>query len=172
VILSHPGPPWPTKRGVSHANLVANAAVVMETCSISLQVTLCSAGCRLFHVFGQTCGLNASVVAGARASLSCHASTAKALADSCSASLTVFQAYRTMYGRWSTTRIGQFDLRRCVVLTGGSAMPWRSCEGSKGISLQCAGRIRLDGDFAVASFNLLIGRASQDRSAPRSVGWR
>jgi long-chain acyl-CoA synthetase len=79
----------------------------------------------LFHVFGLTCGLNASVLSGACLTLLPRFDGAKALAMIGRDRVTVFEGVPTMYsGMLHTPDREQYDvssLRSCV--SGGSAMP-------------------------------------------------
>jgi len=121
---------------LSHANLGRNAAVVVEDLLDLTSEDIVFGGLPLFHVFGQTCGLNASVVAGACLTLLPRFDPSKALEILARDHVTVFEGVPTMYGAlvhhpdWA-----KFDLsalRLCV--TGGSAMPVEIMRGSKGIS--------------------------------------
>jgi long-chain acyl-CoA synthetase len=110
---------------LTHHNLTSNAEV---TASFMLgeggdDVVM---GCLpLFHVFGLTCGLNASVLTGACLALLPRFDPVKALQLIQAQKVTVFQGVPTMYaGLLHTDRAESYDtssLRLCA--SGGSAMP-------------------------------------------------
>jgi long-chain acyl-CoA synthetase len=125
-------------------------------------------GLPLFHVFGQTCGLNASVVAGACLTLLPRFDPSKALEILARDHVTVFEGVPTMYGAlvhhpdWA-----KFDLsalRLCV--TGGSAMPVEIMRGfERNFGCSVLEGYGLTETSPVASFN------HPDRpSKPGSIG--
>jgi long-chain acyl-CoA synthetase len=110
---------------LTHDNLTRNAEVVAETLAdLSAQDVLLGA-LPLFHSFGQTCGLNASVYAGSCMTMIPRFDPGKALEIIERDGVTVFEGVPTMY-----TALLHFDdrerhdtsgLRLCM--SGGSAMP-------------------------------------------------
>jgi long-chain acyl-CoA synthetase len=153
---------------LSHANLGRNAAVVVEDLLDLTSEDIVFGGLPLFHVFGQTCGLNASVVAGACLTLLPRFDPSKALEILARDHVTVFEGVPTMYGAlvhhpdWA-----KFDLsalRLCV--TGGSAMPVEIMRGfERNFGCSVLEGYGLTETSPVASFN------HPDRpSKPGSIG--
>ncbi len=110
---------------LTHANLISNAAVSAETL-VELSGDDVVMGCLpLFHCFGLTCGLNASVVTGACLTLLPRFDAAKALEIVGRDQVTVFEGVPTMYaGMLHVEDPSSYDmssLRTCI--SGGSAMP-------------------------------------------------
>ena len=110
---------------LTHANLRTNAAVTATTL-LRLQPDDVVMGCLpLFHVFGLTCGLNASVLAGACLTLIPRFDGAKALEVIQRDRVTVFEGVPTMYSAMlnhpERQRFDVASLRTCV--SGGAAMP-------------------------------------------------
>jgi long-chain acyl-CoA synthetase len=110
---------------LTHANLASNAALTTETL-IELQPEDVVMGCLpLFHCFGLTCGLNASVLAGACLTLIPRFDATKALEVIGRDKVTVFEGVPTMYaGMLRVEDAASYDvssLRTCI--SGGSAMP-------------------------------------------------
>jgi long-chain acyl-CoA synthetase len=110
---------------LTHHNMASNAATSAETL-IELTEQDVVMGCLpLFHVFGLTCGLNASVLKGACLTLIPRFDAAKALEVVGRDEVTVFEGVPTMYaGMLHAETAGSADmssLRTCI--SGGSAMP-------------------------------------------------
>ena len=110
---------------LTHANLCTNAAVTRETL-VELTPEDVVMGCLpLFHCFGLTCGLNASVLAGACLTLVPRFDAEKALEVVGRDQVTVFEGVPTMYaGMLHVEDAASYDvssLRTCI--SGGSAMP-------------------------------------------------
>ncbi len=110
---------------LTHANMVSNAAVSAETL-VELTEDDVVMGCLpLFHCFGLTCGLNASVLQGACLTLIPRFDAAKALEVVGRDKVTVFEGVPTMYaGMLHVEDAESYDmssLRTCI--SGGSAMP-------------------------------------------------
>ncbi|MDO9379023.1 MAG: long-chain fatty acid--CoA ligase [Nocardioidaceae bacterium] len=110
---------------LTHANMATNAAVSAETL-VELTPDDVVMGCLpLFHCFGLTCGLNASVLKGACLTLIPRFDAAKALEVIGRDRVTVFEGVPTMYaGMLHAPDAGSADvasLRTCI--SGGSAMP-------------------------------------------------
>src|SRR3712207_1497134 len=128
----------------------------------------------LFHVFGLTCGLNASVLAGSCLTLIPRFDGAKALSVIERDRVTVFEGVPTMFAAMlhspDRDRADVSSLRLCV--SGGSAMPVEVMRGFE----EAFGCIVLEGyglseTSPVASFNQLraerkpgtIGTGSEGR---------
>ncbi|HEY2225209.1 long-chain fatty acid--CoA ligase [Actinomycetospora sp.] len=110
---------------LTHGNLATNATTVAETL-LDLGPDDVVMGCLpLFHVFGLTCGLNASLFTGACLALLPRFGPSRALELVAEHRVTVFEGVPTMYS--ALLHHGDADgydttsLRACV--SGGSAMP-------------------------------------------------
>ncbi|MFS3128214.1 long-chain-fatty-acid--CoA ligase [Nocardioides sp. Bht2] len=113
---------------LSHANLRGNARTVVEMLSLdSTDVVL--GALPLFHSFGQTCGLNASVAAGACLTLIPRFEPDAAIAMLDRDQVTVFEGVPTMFAAMlhSAARPANGTLRLCV--SGGAAMPGEVMRG-------------------------------------------
>ena len=110
---------------LTHVNMRTNAALSVETL-LDLAETDVVMGCLpLFHVFGLTCGLNASVRAGSCLTLIPRFDPAKALEVVARDQVTVFEGVPTMYSAIlnadGADDADMSSLRTCI--SGGSAMP-------------------------------------------------
>ena len=110
---------------LTHHNMTTNAATSAETL-VELTEDDVVMGCLpLFHVFGLTCGLNASVLKGSCLTLVPRFDAAKALEVVGRDKVTVFEGVPTMYaGMLHAEGAAEADmssLRTCI--SGGSAMP-------------------------------------------------
>ena len=110
---------------LTHRNLAENARVTAETVICSQPEDVILGALPLFHAFGQTCALNASVYSGSCLSLLPRFDPGQALEILHRDRVTVFVGVPTMYtallhhpdrGRFDTT-----SLRIC--LSGGAALP-------------------------------------------------
>jgi long-chain acyl-CoA synthetase len=109
---------------LTHSNLSINADVSKQLFSLTCDDVILGA-LPLFHAFGQTCGLNAAVSAGASLALVTRFDAGRALAAIERDGVTVFEGVPTMYSALlhHPERDG-FDvstLRVCV--SGGAALP-------------------------------------------------
>jgi long-chain acyl-CoA synthetase len=109
---------------LTHANLSSNVAAVVELHSFGEDDVLLGA-LPLFHSFGQTCSMNASVASGATLSLIPRFDAGRALDIIERDRATVFQGVPTMYSAMlHHPRRDAFDvstLRVCV--SGGASLP-------------------------------------------------
>ncbi|MFE1907017.1 long-chain fatty acid--CoA ligase [Streptomyces gardneri] len=114
---------------LTHGNLGSNTEAVARVLGMSGADTVFG-GLPFFHVFGQTCGLNAAVLTGARITLLPRFDAAKALEILSRDRVTVMEGVPTMFlgllaaaDAAGSTGLADGDggLRLCV--TGGSAMP-------------------------------------------------
>jgi long-chain acyl-CoA synthetase len=110
---------------LTQRNLITNASMSAETL-VELTPEDVVMGCLpLFHCFGLTCGLNASVLAGSCLTLIPRFDAAKALEVVGRDKVTVFEGVPTMYaGMLHVEDASSYDvssLRTCI--SGGSAMP-------------------------------------------------
>jgi long-chain acyl-CoA synthetase len=110
---------------LTHANMQTNALMTAETL-VQLTSEDVVMGCLpLFHCFGLTCGLNATVVAGACLTMLPRFDAGKALEVIARDKVTVFEGVPTMYsGMLNAPDAESYDvssLRTCI--SGGSAMP-------------------------------------------------
>jgi long-chain acyl-CoA synthetase len=141
---------------LTNANLASNATTTAVTLIEVTDQDVVMGCLPLFHVFGLTCGLNASVGAGACLTLIPRFDPVKALQVIERDRVTVFEGVPTMYSAiLHVEDRGRFDvstLRVCI--SGGSAMPvevMRSFESAFGcVILEGYG---LSETSPVASFN-------------------
>jgi long-chain acyl-CoA synthetase len=107
---------------LTHANLSENVAVSLELFELGPDAVTLGA-LPLFHAFGQTCGLNATMSAGGTLSLLPRFDAGQALGIIERDRVTVFEGVPTMYSAM-LHHAGEFDtasLQICV--SGGAAMP-------------------------------------------------
>jgi long-chain acyl-CoA synthetase len=141
---------------LTHANLLTNARTSARTLTHLTPDDVVMGCLPLFHVFGLTCGLNASVLSGSCLTLLPRFDGAKALHMVGRDHVTVFEGVPTMYSAMlhapDREQYDMSSLRTCV--SGGSAMPvevLRSFEEAFGcIVLEGYG---LSETSPVASFN-------------------
>jgi long-chain acyl-CoA synthetase len=109
---------------LTHANLIKNCQVARSLFDLSADTVVLGA-LPLFHSFGQTCGLNATVCAGATLTLIPRFDPEKALEIIERDKVTVFEGVPTMYGAIlhleDRERFDTSSLQFCA--SGGSAMP-------------------------------------------------
>ncbi|MEZ0070540.1 long-chain acyl-CoA synthetase [Streptacidiphilus sp. MAP12-20] len=109
---------------LTHANLIRNAEICIDLFSLTGGDTVLGA-LPLFHAFGQTCGLNASIAAGACLSLVPRFDARAVLETIRRHRVSVFLGVPTMYvALLNHPERAAFDvdsLRLCV--SGGSALP-------------------------------------------------
>ncbi|MBG6095813.1 long-chain acyl-CoA synthetase [Nocardioides luteus] len=110
---------------LTHWNLMSNAATSVETL-LKIDSDDVVMGCLpLFHVFGLTCALNASVLAGSCLTLISRFDAAKALDVIARDRVTVFEGVPTMYAAMlHSAAAAEADLRTLrTCITGGAPMP-------------------------------------------------
>jgi long-chain acyl-CoA synthetase len=109
---------------LTNDNLTRNCRVIGELLDIGLKAVTLGA-LPLFHSFGQTCAMNATVAAGGTLTLIPRFDPAKALAVIERDHVTVFEGVPTMYGAMlhcpERDQVDVSSLRLCA--SGGSAMP-------------------------------------------------
>ncbi len=109
---------------LTHANLSRNAEVTRQLFSLQTDDVVLGA-LPLFHAFGQTCALNASVLAGATLVMLPRFDAGKALAIMEHERVTVFEGVPTMFTALlhhpERERFDVSALRLCV--SGGAALP-------------------------------------------------
>jgi long-chain acyl-CoA synthetase len=151
---------------LTHANLHRNATVT-STALLDLGPQDVVMGCLpLFHSFGQTCGLNAAVLAGACLTLLPRFDPATALKVIERDRVTIFEGVPTMYVAMLNAGSGVADtstLRIC--LSGGAALPVEVLRGFE----EAFGAVILEGyglseTSPVATFNF------PQRRKPGSIG--
>ena len=110
---------------LTHSNLVRNVEVTLETLVEAGPDDVILGALPLFHSFGQTCGLNVAVSAGACLTLIPRFSGGKALEIIERDRATVFEGVPTMYAALlnhpERERFDVSSLRLCV--SGGAALP-------------------------------------------------
>jgi long-chain acyl-CoA synthetase len=116
---------------LTHANLMENTRVVAETLGDVTEDDILLGALPLFHSFGQTCGLNATVYAGATMTMIPRFDPAKALEIIQRDKVTIFQGVPTMYTAMlhcdSRDDYDTSSVRSCM--SGGSAMPVEVLKG-------------------------------------------
>jgi long-chain acyl-CoA synthetase len=151
---------------LTHANMRRNASVTATTL-LGLGPDDVVMGCLpLFHSFGQTCGLNASVLSGACLTLIPRFSAAEALRVIARDRVSVFEGVPTMYVGLLHEAAGAPDtstLRLCV--SGGAALPVEVLHGfEKAFGTMILEGYGLSETSPVATFN------RGDRRKPGSIG--
>jgi long-chain acyl-CoA synthetase len=110
---------------LTHANLASNARTAAETLAEVGPADVVMGCLPLFHVFGLTCGLNASIRAGACLTMLPRFDGAQALRIIERDHVTIFEGVPTMYSAMLHAEgrdgIDVSTLRTCV--SGGAAMP-------------------------------------------------
>ncbi|NYJ73651.1 long-chain-fatty-acid--CoA ligase [Allobranchiibius huperziae] len=110
---------------LTHHSMSSNAATSAETLLELTEKDVVMGCLPLFHVFGLTCGLNASILKGACLTLIPRFDPDKALAIVGRDQVTAFEGVPTMYAAMlnaeSADEADMSSLRACI--SGGSAMP-------------------------------------------------
>ena len=110
---------------LTHANLRKNCELSARTLAQASEEDVLLGALPLFHTFGQTCGLNASVAVGACLSMIPRFDPAKALEIIERDKVTIFQGVPTMYHAMLNCDARESadvsSLRACM--SGGAAMP-------------------------------------------------
>jgi len=140
---------------LTHDNLSSNTRVAVKLAEASEDDILLGA-LPLFHSFGQTCGLNATVASGACLSMIPRFDPGKALEIIQRDRVTVFQGVPTMYGAMlNHPERESFDtssLRICM--SGGAAMPAEVMRGfEEAFACKVLEGYGLSETSPVASFN-------------------
>ncbi len=116
---------------LTHANLMANVDVNVRTLANASEEDVILGALPLFHSFGQTCGLNTAVQAGACLDLIPRFDPGKALEVIQRDKVTVFEGVPTMYhallNHPERENYDTSSLRLCV--SGGSALPVEVLKG-------------------------------------------
>jgi long-chain acyl-CoA synthetase len=147
---------WPKGAQLTHANLTCNAGLT-ATALLGLGPGDVVMGCLpLFHIFGLTCGLNATIISGGTLTLLPRFDPVRALEVVTRDKVTIFEGVPTMYAAMlhhpAGAHVDASSLRLCV--SGGSAMPVEILRGFE----QAFGCVILEGyglseTSPVASFN-------------------
>jgi long-chain acyl-CoA synthetase len=115
---------------LTHANLAINADVSKELFTLGHEDVVLGA-LPLFHAFGQTCGLNAAISAGASLALVPRFDAGKVLATIERDGVTVFEGVPTMFAALlhhpAREHFAVNTLRACV--SGGAALPLEVLRG-------------------------------------------
>ncbi len=153
---------------LTHDNLRTNCEVTAKTLAQLTEDDVVLGALPLFHSFGQTCGLNAAISAGACLSMIPRFDPVKALEIVQRDKVTVFEGVPTMYHAiLNVHRRDDYDvssLRLCI--SGGSAMPVEVMRGfEKAFDCKVLEGYGLSETSPVASFN----HPDRDRK-PGSIG--
>jgi long-chain acyl-CoA synthetase len=141
---------------LTHASLTRNAELTTSTLLLAGPEDVVMGCLPLFHVFGLTCGLNATIVAGASLTLLPRFDPGKALEIIGRDRVTIFEGVPTMYAAMlhhpAHADAEVSSLRTCI--SGGAAMPLEIMRGFE----QVFGCMILEGyglseTSPVASFN-------------------
>ncbi|NDZ81605.1 long-chain fatty acid--CoA ligase [Streptomyces sp. SID10853] len=110
---------------LTHGNLISNTVTAAETLLTVGRDDVLFGGLPLFHAFGQTCALNATIVAGAALTLLPRFDPREALEIMRRDRVTVFLGVPTMYTALLRTGIpgGGAPSRLRLAVSGGSALP-------------------------------------------------
>jgi long-chain acyl-CoA synthetase len=140
---------------LTHANLLANVRGMIQLAETTADDIVLGA-LPLFHSFGQTCGLNATMAVGGLLSMVPRFDPGKALEIIQRDKVTVFQGVPTMYhAMLNHPERDQYDtssLRLCV--SGGSAMPVEVMRGfEEAFNCKVLEGYGLSETSPVASFN-------------------
>jgi long-chain acyl-CoA synthetase len=152
---------------LTHDNLTRNVEVGRELLDASPDDVVFG-GLPLFHVFGQTCGLNASVAAGACLTLLPRFDATKTLEILQRDKVTIFQGVPTMYvALVNHPNRADYDLSSLrVCASGGAAMPVEVMTAfEKEFGCVVLEGYGLSETSPVASFNV------PDRRRPGSIGF-
>jgi long-chain acyl-CoA synthetase len=151
---------------LTHTNLARNVEITVEMAGITADDVFFG-GLPLFHVFGQTCGLNAAIAAGATLTLMPRFDPANALEVLVRDKVTIFEGVPTMYvvlvNHPDKASYDLSALRICV--SGGAAMPIDVMTAfEKAFGCAVLEGYGLSETSPVASFNL------PDKRRPGSIG--
>jgi long-chain acyl-CoA synthetase len=152
---------------LTHGNLHKNAEVSIGLADTHEEDILLGA-LPLFHSFGQTCGLNAAMLAGAKLSMIPRFDPSKALEIIQRDSVTIFQGVPTMFtGMLHADDKDDYDVSCLrVSMSGGSAMPVEVLKGfEEAFGCKVLEGYGLSETSPVASFN----HADRERK-PGTIG--
>jgi long-chain acyl-CoA synthetase len=140
---------------LTHANLIRNSQVSRSLFDLGAETVVLGA-LPLFHSFGQTCGLNATIGAGGTLTLIPRFDPAKALEIIQRDNVNVFEGVPTMYGAIlhlpDRERYDTSSLRFCA--SGGAAMPVELLRGfEEAFNCKVLEGYGLSETSPVASFN-------------------
>jgi long-chain acyl-CoA synthetase len=152
---------------LTHANLRRNSGIVADLFGLGVDAVTCGA-LPLFHSFGQTCNMNATICAGGCMSLIPRFDPAKALEIIARDRVNVFQGVPTMYAAMlnlpGADAYDTSSLQTCV--SGGAAMPVEIMRGfEEKFGCKVLEGYGLSETSPVASFN----HADRERK-PGSIG--
>jgi len=152
---------------LTHTNLDQNIRIALDELLGITSDDVIFGGLPLFHVFGQTCGLNAGIAAGAELTLLARFEPVKAFEVLVRDKVTVFEGVPTMYfALVNHPDRANYDLSQLrVCASGGSAMPVEVMSGFE----KAFGCVILEGyglseTSPIASFN------KPEKRRPGSIG--
>nr|WP_306454357.1 long-chain fatty acid--CoA ligase [Streptomyces sp. TLI_235] len=141
---------------LTHRNLLSNTATVAKTLFRVGPDDVLFGGLPLFHAFGQTCGLNTAVAAGATLTLLTRFDPAAALETVRRDAVTVFLGVPTMYAALLHARLPDgFDIPRLrLAVSGGASLPVEVLHGfEKSFGVAVLEGYGLSETSPVAAFN-------------------
>ncbi|MFB7181561.1 long-chain fatty acid--CoA ligase [Streptomyces sp. NPDC056257] len=142
---------------LTHRNLLTNTATAVETLFHVGPGDVLFGGLPLFHAFGQTCGLNTAVAAGATLSLLTRFQPAAALETLHRDAVTVFLGVPTMYAALVHAELpdGFAAPRLRLAVSGGASLPVEVLHGfERRFGVDVLEGYGLSETSPVAAFNL------------------
>ncbi|MEY2272743.1 long-chain fatty acid--CoA ligase [Streptomyces sp. BF23-19] len=142
---------------LTHRNLLTNTATTVQTLFHVGPGDVLFGGLPLFHAFGQTCGLDTAVAAGATLSLLTRFHPAAALETIHRDAVTVLLGVPTMYAALVHAELPDgFDAPRlCLAVSGGASVPVEVLHGfEQRFGVDVLEGYGLSETFPVAAFNM------------------
>ncbi len=158
---------------LTHANLGSNARIVATTLADSGPEDVVLGALPLFHSFGQTCGLNATVLAGACLTLIPRFDAARALQIVERDRVTIFEGVPTMFAAMLAAPASRTPPACGCASPEARRCPARSCAASTSASTPRSWRATVcRRPRRWPRSPIPSASASRGRSARRSPGWR
>ncbi|MFD6229385.1 AMP-binding protein [Streptomyces sp. NPDC060232] len=159
---------------LTHRNLLTNTATTVHTLFHVGPGDVLFGGLPLFHAFGQTCGLNTAVAAGATLSLLTRFDPAAALEIIHRDAVTVLLGVPTMYAALVHAELPDgFDAPRLrLAVSGGASLPVEVLHGfEQRFGVDVLEGYGLSETSPVAAFNMPRSRAAESIPASSRVWW-